>query len=351
MVSIYDSDIATVIYRPAGPGTGVAYLGYTPCTYFEDPEASVPTDVEREAVGLASWWSQAHGGADDAEHGEDFVEVEAARFLGALSVLAPALSPREIASAGNKHVAFVSAKLTDVKRDRGTRLIEVALTSQVAGQNSWPLEVVDKIYVFGSYARGALEPGDVDLFIDRVRGNQRWAGHFVRAMSNGRNPYSIIRQGLLGSKRGCQLVIDYDIHADSDAILLWQRGEGLDIALERLRAIKADPLAGRAPREAMLPEFEGLDDHIPLYQRERLLAAVNAGAISIERITLNDAGPDLDPHVERHIRFRWKDGSPLRRTARAVVAHWRGRGIDPATAHLHGVTSKRRRRRTSRDSS
>jgi hypothetical protein len=155
-------------------------------------------------------------------------------------------------------------------------------------------------------------------------------------MSSGRNPYSIIRQGLLGRKRGCQLVIDYDINSDSDAILLWQRGEGLDIALERLRAIKADPHAGRAPREAMLPEFEGLDDYIPLYRREHLFAAVTAGAISIERITLNDPGPDPDPQVEHHIGSRWKDGSPLRRTARAVVAHWKDRGIDPATAHLHG---------------
>ncbi|MEV4458369.1 hypothetical protein [Microbispora sp. NPDC049633] len=34
MVSIHDSDITTVVYRPAGPGSGVAYLGLTPRTYF-----------------------------------------------------------------------------------------------------------------------------------------------------------------------------------------------------------------------------------------------------------------------------------------------------------------------------
>ncbi|WP_254708112.1 nucleotidyltransferase domain-containing protein [Streptomyces lunaelactis] len=31
---------------------------------------------------------------------------------------------------------------------------------------SWPLELVDAVYVFGSYARGALEPGDVDVAVD-----------------------------------------------------------------------------------------------------------------------------------------------------------------------------------------
>ena len=52
-VVIFDSDIADISYHPAGPGTGVAYLGYTPRVYFEDENASAPSDVEREAAGLA----------------------------------------------------------------------------------------------------------------------------------------------------------------------------------------------------------------------------------------------------------------------------------------------------------
>ncbi|MGW3346605.1 hypothetical protein ACWDA3_25100 [Nonomuraea rubra] len=121
MVNVYDSDSATLVYRPTGPGAGVAYLGYTPRTYFEDPEASAPIDVEREAAGLVSWWSQVHGVAEDAERevkgrelhaylAEDiapgevewdeedvdqlddteiFVEVKTARFLGALDLSVP----------------------------------------------------------------------------------------------------------------------------------------------------------------------------------------------------------------------------------------------------------------------
>lgn len=55
LVDIQDSDIATLTYGPAGPGSGVAYLGDTPRTYWEREDASAPTDVHREAAGLASW--------------------------------------------------------------------------------------------------------------------------------------------------------------------------------------------------------------------------------------------------------------------------------------------------------
>jgi len=65
-VAIYDSDIADVSYHPAGPGTGVAYLGFTPRVYFEDDNASAPTDVEREAAGLAAWVAAYQGGGDEA---------------------------------------------------------------------------------------------------------------------------------------------------------------------------------------------------------------------------------------------------------------------------------------------
>jgi hypothetical protein len=106
----------------------VAYLGHTPRTYFEDADASVPTDVRREAAGPTSWWARLHGGADDAQRSakeaelvaylaedrdpeaddlddEDddvdgmdeadvFVEVKTARFPGALGLPMPGELPR-----------------------------------------------------------------------------------------------------------------------------------------------------------------------------------------------------------------------------------------------------------------
>jgi hypothetical protein len=114
-IDIHDSDITSVVYAPAGPGTGVAYLGLTPRTYFENPNASDPTDVLREAAGLAAWWALHNSGdvtakqadllgylAEDeepgdfsVEEGEDvedadvFVEIKTARFLAALGLPVP----------------------------------------------------------------------------------------------------------------------------------------------------------------------------------------------------------------------------------------------------------------------
>jgi hypothetical protein len=115
MISIHDSDLAMVIYEPAGPAAGFAYLGVTPRTYFEDDAESPPTDTAREAKGLAAWWSGrnpdaselaqaakarelraflAEDGvtpdmADDADDAEVFVEVKVARFLTALGLPIP----------------------------------------------------------------------------------------------------------------------------------------------------------------------------------------------------------------------------------------------------------------------
>ena len=78
LVDIHDSDITIVTYRPVGPGTGTAYLGFTPRSYFERDDASAPTDVDREAAGLAAWWRLVHSAAADEASGK---ESELAAFL------------------------------------------------------------------------------------------------------------------------------------------------------------------------------------------------------------------------------------------------------------------------------
>ena len=110
-VYIHDSDIATVRYEPIGLGSGTAYLGYTPRTYFDDESASVPADVLREAEGLAFWLARQQGRSDESElrdliasflAGDTreqqfndlddagiFVEVKVSRFLNAVGLPVP----------------------------------------------------------------------------------------------------------------------------------------------------------------------------------------------------------------------------------------------------------------------
>ena len=78
LVDIHDSDITILTYRPAGPGSGTAHLGITPRSYFEEESASAPTDVDREAAGLAAWWQAARGAGPDEAVTK---QAELAQFL------------------------------------------------------------------------------------------------------------------------------------------------------------------------------------------------------------------------------------------------------------------------------
>lgn len=99
--------------------------------------------------------------------------------------------------------------------------------------------------------------------------------------------------------------------------LLWRKGDPLPAALERLHCIQPDPAAGRAPRDAILPQFEGLDQWIPRHIREALRTAVNDELITLERVILAD-GEVASPYTREHLADRWSPSSPLHRAGRAV---------------------------------
>jgi hypothetical protein len=197
------------------------------------------------------------------------------------------------------------------------------------------VSLVTGLYVFGSFARGAVEPHDVDLNVE-FDGDERWVSHFVTCLSYGRDPHSPLRRMLTDGKRGCQFQFNFLDRADFDMTLLWRKPDTLQTALERLSAIQADPAAGRAPREAMLPQFEGLDRWIPLAYRQAMSGAVSNGAVTIERCVLQD-GTISSATALDHVSYRWQPTSPLYRAASAVVADWERRGIDPCQGHLHGT--------------
>jgi hypothetical protein len=190
--------------------------------------------------------------------------------------------------------------------------------------------------VFGSFARGALEPHDVDLDLEYDESDPEWQEHFIGSVSSGQDPYVLLRTALRGRKRGCEFI--YNRHGDADfpMTLLWRRGDSLESALGRLHAITADPAAGRAVRDAMLPAFEGIDQWVPRPCRENIVRAVSAGALSVGRLTLVD-GNVADPQAAERIADRWAASSPLFRAANAVVAYFEARKIGPAHVHLHGA--------------
>lgn len=224
-------------------------------------------------------------------------------------------------------------------RRRAVALVEELLHRLHDGRRVWPLRLVTEVYVFGSFARGALTPHDIDLDVEVGR-DDRWTTHFVDAFAAGRDPYAVIRRALTGGRRSFQVLFEGAKRVDFPLTLLWRRGDRLDVALRRLHAIAEDPTAARAVRDAMLAQFEGLDRWVPRGKREQLVEAVGAGAIGLERFVLPEGEPTCPDTVWRLAR-RWPPTSPLMRAAKAVVAYAEQRGIDPGQIWLHGRDIRR----------
>ncbi|WST65755.1 nucleotidyltransferase domain-containing protein (plasmid) [Streptomyces xanthophaeus] len=67
----------------------------------------------------------------------------------------------------------------------------------------WPLHLVRQVWLFGSFARGATEPHDVDVAV-RFDRDERMNQAVVQAILSGGNPYAPLRRALAGSSRGLQ---------------------------------------------------------------------------------------------------------------------------------------------------
>src|SRR2546430_5595555 len=184
--------------------------------------------------------------------------------------------------------------LVGVKRQRATQLAEQLLNALSTRAEEWPLSIVTEVYVFGSYARGATDPHDLDIDVEINRHDDRWISHFATCLAYGRDPYTIIRRALVGAARSYQFLFEARDRVDFPLTLLWRHGDPDAAALGRLHAIGVDDTPGRAPRDAALPQFPGLDRGMPRPYRERLATAVDARAITLHRIELPDT-PLQDP--------------------------------------------------------
>ncbi|MFD9487604.1 hypothetical protein ACFWBX_27280 [Streptomyces sp. NPDC059991] len=160
----------------------------------------------------------------------------------------------------------------------------------------WPLELVDAVYVFGSFARGALEPNNVDLAVDFSQDERMRQRSVAYLVASGRDPHIDLRQALIGRKRGAQFQFGAAererLEAEGVVMLrLWSRGMPLTTSLAVLDGIQEDPDAGRAERDDMAEEFEGLDRYIPRPVRHDLLAWRDGGKITLTRAHLLSAVP------------------------------------------------------------
>ncbi|MCX4791914.1 nucleotidyltransferase domain-containing protein [Streptomyces sp. NBC_01221] len=229
-----------------------------------------------------------------------------------------------------------------MKRARAVELVE-GMLHRLDGDQEWPLQLVRQVWLFGSFARGAAEPHDVDVAV-RFERDERMTEAVVQAVFSGGNPYALLRRALAGSSRGMQFQFEdsarQQLEAEGTVMLpLWQRGDRLDQALAVLHAIAEDPDAGRAERHDMIDAFDGLDRYIPRPVRAELIGWQQQGHIAISRVTLSDAPDDTDLLTTPDMRWafrRWGDDSPLRRAALAGLARMQELGVELDDVDLAG---------------
>lgn len=221
-----------------------------------------------------------------------------------------------------------------MKRDRATSLLNDMLNRLEEG--GWPLELVDEILVFGSYARGALNPADVDVVVEH-RTDDRLTSEFLHALSYGRDASASMKRALKGNSRGLQIHFRERKTLEAEGFeltTLWTRGEPVAAARTRLAAITPDPAAGRAPRDHMIEAFDGIDRWVPRPVRIVLTDLVDRKAATVRQLQLDDAHPSHPAALEA--LARWSDTSPLRRAAAAVLAHLETDARPLDSVYLHG---------------
>ncbi|MGE4005116.1 nucleotidyltransferase domain-containing protein [Pseudonocardia sp.] len=222
-----------------------------------------------------------------------------------------------------------------MKRARATELL-IEMLRRVDAGGTWQLDVIQELHLFGSYARGAVEPGDVDVVVDFDHDRSEWNQHFLESFSYGKDPHATLRMALRGRARSLSLMFGKDRHDDIPMLLLWRRGEHVEQAIARIHAIAPDSAATRAERDAMPDYLRGVGDKLPRYLRRELVALVDDEVLDLAEIVLPERTPSAT-WFEEVIRHRWSATSPLRRAALAVLAHWESRDVDLAQVHLHGT--------------
>jgi hypothetical protein len=219
-----------------------------------------------------------------------------------------------------------------IPRDKATAALTALLETVCAGGPH--ADCVIAVYVFGSYARGALTVGDVDTDIEYdARLDPGVEREMLDNLVVGRDWNTPFRKAL---KPARALQVMFGRHEMLvEPVLVYQRGDTLAGARARVAAITPDPAAGRAERDPVNPAIEPVADDLARPSRIMLSELIEAGMLTIEVIDLPDAAEDeiADRVYCRDMRMRWRNpSSPLVRAAHAA-----GRYLEAADVDLGAV--------------
>lgn len=195
---------------------------------------------------------------------------------------------------------------------------------------------IQKVYVFGSYARGALEPGDLDLIVIHERAKPEYLAaakrHFeeqdfgdleasVRAQRKFRN--ELARSFRKPGER-VQVLLSTDLSdfvhpgsriKDSDLVLLWSESDRN--WREKVAGILPDPAAGRAPREHLI-SLTRLRDHVGTM--EKVVQMIADGKLLLQRIPVESIDCQLSEENTRRLAW-WGQGKVMGRESMKLLPY------------------------------
>lgn len=221
-----------------------------------------------------------------------------------------------------------------IPREKATAALSALLETICAGGAH--ADCVTGVYVFGSYARGALTVGDVDVDIEYDAKLQAAVEReLINNLVVGRDWNTPFRKALKPSR--LLQVLFSRIEMIAEPVLVYERGDTLDQALARVASITPDPEAGRAERDPVHPTIEAVAEDLARPTRILLTELITAGLLEAELIDVADA-EEHELANERFVmetRMRWRSAaSPLARAARAGGAHLQAAGVDLDSVEL-----------------
>ncbi len=220
--------------------------------------------------------------------------------------------------------------LAHVKRSEATRRIN-GLVDRVENGEGRYLPRVREVWIFGSYARGSLEVGDVDLAVEFEQTKDEAGRWFATRLAGGFDHLGALRRELRGNQRALEIhfnELDNLRKEGFEPRLLWRRGDSLKEARARLSALTPDANAQRAARDTVHPLLADVEKLIPRPARQEFSLFMWAGWLEAKLV---DLPPQQAANALTHRRFaeQWSESNPRFRAAHAVASYLEQEGIAP----------------------
>ncbi|HET7130521.1 MAG TPA: nucleotidyltransferase domain-containing protein [Gaiellaceae bacterium] len=213
------------------------------------------------------------------------------------------------------------------------RRIEGLLARVATGEGRY-LPRVREVWVFGSYARGALEVGDVDLAVEFDQTADERGLWFATRLAGGFDHEGALRRELRGNQRVLELHLNELDELRKEGFepqLLWMRGDSFETARDRLGALAPDASAGRASRDTVHPLLVEVEKLVPRPARQEFSVFMWAGWLDAKLVDLPDQEA-TNPITRRRFRQHWSSTNPRFRAAHAVASYLEHDGIAPLGA-------------------